>query len=81
MDIVDTGDLDSFVRILFFSLIYFAFMEISICRICNPCSVKNLSEIMKSVRSKTFIGIEWHTMEDYFKNHTAHYLSANYATM
>lgn len=31
---------------------------------------------MKSVRSKTFMGIEKHTIEDYSKNNTADYLSA-----
>ena len=31
---------------------------------------------MKAVRSKTFIGIERHTIEDYSKNNTADYLSA-----
>lgn len=75
MDIVDMGDLDSFVRILFFSLIYFAFMGIFM-YLQSLFSKKFICKIMKSVRSKTFIGIERHTMEDYFKNHTADYLSA-----
>ncbi len=30
----------------------------------------------ENIRSKTFAGIESHTLEDYLKNHTADYLSA-----
>lgn len=39
-------------------------------------SKKFICKIMKAVRSKTFMGIEKHTIEDYAKNHTADYLSA-----
>ena len=39
-------------------------------------SKKFVCKIMKAVRSKTFMGIEKHTIEDYSKNHTADYLSA-----
>ena len=39
-------------------------------------SKKFVCKIMKDIRSKTFIGIERHTIEEYSKNHTADYLSA-----
>ena len=75
MDIVDMGDMDGFIRILLFSLVYFALMGIFM-YLQSLFSKKFVCKIMKAVRSKTFIGIERHTIEDYFKNHTADYLSA-----
>ena len=36
-------------------------------------SKKFICKIMKAVRSKTFMGIERQTIEDYTKNHTADY--------
>ena len=41
MDIVDMGDMDSFIRILLFSLGYFLLWGYSC--ICNLCLAKNLS--------------------------------------
>lgn len=40
MDIVDMGDMEGFIRILLFSLSYFALMGVSC--ICNPYLAKNL---------------------------------------
>ena len=75
MDIVDMGDMDSFIRILLFSLAYFALMGVFM-YLQSLFSKKFVCKIMKAVRSKTFMGIEKHTIEDYSKNHTADYLSA-----
>ena len=75
MDIVDMGDIDGFIRILFFSLVYFALMGVFM-YLQSLFSKKFICKIMKAVRSKTFMGIERHTIEDYSKNHTADYLSA-----
>ncbi len=75
MDIVDMGDMDGFIRILLFSLAYFAFMGVFM-YLQSLFSKKFVCKIMKAVRSKTFMGIEKHTIEDYSKNHTADYLSA-----
>ena len=75
MDIVDMGDMDGFIRILLFSLVYFALMGVFM-YLQSLFSKKFVCKIMKAVRSKTFIGIERHTIEDYSKNHTADYLSA-----
>ena len=75
MDIVDMGDMDGFIRILLFSLVYFALMGVFM-YLQSFFSKKFICKIMKAVRSKTFIGIERHTIEDYSKNHTADYLSA-----
>lgn len=75
MDIVDMGDMNGFIRILLFSLVYFALMGIFM-YLQSLFSKKFVCKIMKAVRSKTFIGIERHTIEDYSKNHTADYLSA-----
>lgn len=41
MDIVDMGDIDGFIRILLFSLAYFALMGVFM--YYNPFSAKNLS--------------------------------------
>lgn len=75
MDIVDMGDMDGFIRILLFSLAYFALMGVFM-YLQSLFSKKFVCKIMKAVRSKTFMGIEKHTIEDYSKNHTADYLSA-----
>lgn len=75
MDIVDARDMDNFIRILFFSLNYFALMGLFM-YLQSIFSKKFICKIMKSVRSKTFTGIERHTIEDYLENHTAEYLSA-----
>ena len=75
MDIVDMGDMDSFIRILLFSLAYFALMGVFM-YLQSLFSKKFVCKIMKAVRSKTFMGIAKHTIEDYSKNHTADYLSA-----
>lgn len=75
MDIVDMGDMDGFIRILLFSLAYFALMGVFM-YLQSLFSKKFVCKIMKSVRSKTFMGIEKHTIEDYSKNNTADYLSA-----
>ena len=75
MDIVDMGDIDGFIRILLFSLAYFALMGVFM-YLQSFFSKKFICKIMKAVRSKTFMGIEKHTIEDYAKNHTADYLSA-----
>ena len=75
MDIVDMGDMDGFIRILLFSLAYFALMGVFM-YLQSLFSKKFVCKIMKAVRSKTFIGIERHTIEDYSKNNTADYLSA-----
>ncbi len=75
MDIVDMGDMDGFIRILLFSLAYFALMGVFM-YLQSLFSKKFVCKIMKTVRSKTFMGIEKHTIEDYSKNHTADYLSA-----
>lgn len=75
MDIVDARDVDSFIRILFFSLSYFILMGLFM-YLQSIFSKRFICKIMKSVRSKTFAGIERHTMEDYLKNNTADYLSA-----
>ena len=75
MDIVDMGDMDGFIRILLFSLAYFAFMGVFM-YLQSLFSKKFVCKIMKAVRSKTFMGIEKHTIEDYSKKHTADYLSA-----
>ena len=75
MDIVDIGDMDGFIRIMLFSLAYFALMGVFM-YLQSLFSKKFVCKIMKAVRSKTFIGIERHTIEDYSKNHTADYLSA-----
>ena len=75
MDIVDMGDMDGFIRILLFSLAYFAFMGVFM-YLQSLFSKKFVCKIMKAVRSKTFMGIEKHTIEDYSKNNTADYLSA-----
>lgn len=75
MDIVAMGDMDGFIRILLFSLVYFALMGVFM-YLQSLFSKKFVCKIMKAVRSKTFIGIERHTIEDYSKNNTADYLSA-----
>ena len=75
MDIVDMCDMDSFIRILLFSLAYFALMGVFM-YLQSLFSKKFVCKIMKAVRSKTFMGIAKHTIEDYSKNHTADYLSA-----
>ncbi|WP_347105402.1 ABC transporter ATP-binding protein [Mediterraneibacter gnavus] len=75
MDIVDTGNMNSFIRILIFSLNYFALMGVFM-YLQSLFSKKLVCKIMKNIRSKTFAGIESHTLEDYLKNHTADYLSA-----
>ena len=75
MDIVDMGNMDGFIRILLFSLVYFALMGVFM-YLQSLFSKKFVCIIMKSVRSKTFRGIERHTIEDYSKNNTADYLSA-----
>ena len=75
MDIVDMGDMDGFIRILLFSLAYFALMGVFM-YLQSLFSKKFVCKIMKAVRSKTFMGIEKHTIEDYSKNNTADYLSA-----
>lgn len=75
MDIVDMGDMDGFIRILLFSLAYFALLGVFM-YLQSLFSKKFVCKIMKSVRSKTFMGIEKHTIEDYSKNNTADYLSA-----
>ena len=75
MDIIDMGDMDSFIRILLFSLAYFALMGVFM-YLQSLFSKKFVCKIMKAVRSKTFMGIAKHTIEDYSKNHTADYLSA-----
>ena len=75
MDIVDMGNMDGFIRILLFSLVYFALMGVFM-YLQSLFSKKFVCKIMKTVRSKTFIGIERHTIEDYSKNNTADYLSA-----
>lgn len=67
MDIVDMGDMDGFIRILLFSLVYFALMGVFM-YLQSLFSKKFVCKIMKAVRSKTFIGIERHTIEDYSKN-------------
>ncbi len=75
MDIVDARDIDSFISILFFSLSYFGLMGLFM-YLQSIFSKKFICKIMKSVRSKTFTGIERHTIEDYLENNTAEYLSA-----
>ena len=75
MDIVGIGDMDGFIRIMLFSLAYFALMGVFM-YLQSLFSKKFICKIMKAVRSKTFMGIERHTIEDYTKNHTADYLSA-----
>ena len=75
MDIVDMGDMDGFIRILLFSLAYFSLMGVFM-YLQSLFSKKFVCKIMKAIRSKTFIGIERHTIEDYSKNNTADYLSA-----
>ena len=75
MDIVDMSDMYGFIRILLFSLAYFALMG-GFMYLQSLFSKKFVCKIMKAVRSKTFIGIERHTIEDYSKNNTADYLSA-----
>lgn len=75
MDIVDIGDMDGFIRIMLFSLAYFALMGVFM-YLQSLFSKKFICKIMKAVRSKTFMGIERQTIEDYTKNHTADYLSA-----
>lgn len=75
MDIVDMGDMEGFIRILLFSLSYFALMGVFM-YLQSLFSKKFVCKIMKDIRSKTFIGIERHTIEEYSKNHTADYLSA-----
>lgn len=75
MDIVDMGDMDSFIRILLFSLGYFPLMGVFM-YLQSLFSKKFICKIMRAVRSETFTGIERHTIEDYSKNHTADYLSA-----
>ena len=70
MDIVAMGDMDGFIRILLFSLVYFALMGVFM-YLQSLFSKKFVCKIMKAVRSKTFIGIEQHTIEDYSKNNTA----------
>lgn len=75
MDIVDMGDMDGFIRILLFSLAYFALMGVFM-YLQSLFSKIFVCKIMKAVRSKTFMGIEKHTIEDYSKNNTADYLSA-----
>jgi len=69
------GDMDGFIKILLFSLAYFALMGVFM-YLQSLFSKKFVCKIMKAVRSKTFIGIERHTIEDYSKNNTADYLSA-----
>ena len=75
MDTVNRGDLDSFIRILLFSLVYFVLMGVFM-YLQSLFSKKFVCKIMKAVRSKTFMGIERHTIDDYSKSHTADYLSA-----
>lgn len=77
MDIVDMGDMDGFIRILLFSLAYFALMGVFM-YLQSLFSKKFVCKIMKSVRSKTFMGIEKHTIEDYSKNNTADYLFSSF---
>ena len=75
MDIVDMGDMDGFIRILLFSLAYFALMGVFM-YLQSFFSKNFICKIMKPVRSKPFMGIEKNTIEDYVKNHTADILSA-----
>ena len=75
MDIVTTGDMDSFIHILLFSIVYFALMGVFL-YLQSLFGKKFICKIVKAVRSKLFAGIERHTIEDYSKNNTADYLSA-----
>ena len=59
MDIVDMGDMEGFIRILLFSLSYFALMGVFM-YLQSLFSKKFVCKIMKDIRSKTFIGIERH---------------------
>lgn len=52
MDIVDMGDMDGFIRILLFSLAYFALLGVFM-YLQSLFSKKFVCKIMKSVRSKT----------------------------
>ena len=62
MDIVDMGDMEGFIRILLFSLSYFALMGVFM-YLQSLFSKKLVCKIMKDIRSKSFIGIERHTIE------------------
>ena len=53
MDIVDMGDMDGFIRILLFSLAYFALMGVFM-YLQSLFSKIFVCKIMKAVRSKTF---------------------------
>lgn len=69
MDIVDMGDMEGFIRILLFSLSYFALMGVFM-YLQSLFSKKFVCKIMKDIRSKTFIGIERHKILA-FKQKTA----------
>lgn len=74
LDIAVIGDKKGFLTTMIFSLFYFLFIGI-FAYLQELCSKRFICNVLRSVRTKTFEGIERRSTEDFEKYQTSEYLS------
>ncbi len=75
LDIAMAGEIQKFAKIIIFSLFYFALLGIFLF-LQSLFSKKIIGKVTYLIRSKTFMGIMNHNMEDFEKKNTADYISS-----
>lgn len=75
LDIVMAGNMERFTSVIIFSLVYFAILGMLLF-LQSLFEKKVICKIMRQIRSDIFRGIVNHSMEDFYKNNSADYISS-----